>query len=340
MGSACCNSKSSAHSVEKLTQATLIYPVPSALTRLLTNLLTLPANDSEEEKAKQDALTQFLEECPQSRKTCIKQLRATAMQLLDRDALCAEECLSLRLCIETIGELVRFMPLQSVAAIYELAALAVWKSRFPLLRDSFHKALICCNDCELEDISMVTESFQTDLMRFCKTNPSQVTEKDIELLRLLIPNYARSSQIIEIKQVKWSSLIDFVLERLQLDVAENHEKLVLEEKRFFEDLCKEAMESERIMQRIVLKVLRWVEETALYGQFADASLGVIIDTVVEHIGSYTAQLLKTLLDYTCETLEKSDTLAYVHSLSHFIIRLMRSSSLTISTASFTAVIAI
>lgn len=338
MGSACCNSKSSALSVEKLTEATLVYPTTPALTRLLTSLLTLSSYDLEEEKARQDALSQFLEECPQTRKACIKQLRSTAFLLLDRDVLSVQELLSLRLCIETIGELARFLPLQSVAAIYELAALAVCRERFPVLRDSFHKALICCNDCQIEDISMITESFQADLMNFCTSNPSQVTEKDIELLRLLIPAYARSSQIIEIKQAKWSRLIDFVLERLQMDVSENSEKLVNEEKRFLADLCIEAIESDKSMQRITCKVLTWIQETALYGQFAEASLGVVVDTIVEYKGYYSAQFLKILLDYTCELLGNTETLAYVHSLSAFIIRFIRSSKVIISTSSFTAVI--
>jgi len=338
MGSACCNSKASALDIEKLTQATVVSPATPALTRLLTNLLTLPAYDLEEEKAKQDALSQFLEECPQVRKPCIKQLRTTAISLLNKDVLSAHEVLSLRLCIETIGELVRFLPLQSVAAIYELAALAVCKERFPALRDSLHRALVCCNDCQIEDISMVTQSFQSDLMDFCKSNPSQVTEKDIELLRLLIPVYARSSQVIEIKQTKWSRLIDFVLERLQTDVSENSENLVNEEKRFFADLCIEAMESEKSMQRITLKVLSWIQETALYGQFAEASLGVVVDTIVEYKSCYSAQFLKFMLDYASELLGNSETSAYIHALSAFIIRFIRSSKVTISTFSFTAVI--
>ena len=334
MGSGCCNTKPATQNIEETTQIVAINTESPAVNRLLALVLSLPALEA---NTKQELLTQILEETPSNCKSCVKHLRSICYCLLDQVLLSPCDLRSLRLCIEALGEVSSILPLPCTTAIYELASTAVNKEHFPLLHDSFRSALVLCNRTHFDQIGSMTESFQSDLINYCRANSIHVTEKDVELIRLLVPGYARSGLPADIKHEKWNNLLDFALERLEIDVNGINAKLVAEEKQLLCDVCNLAMENEKCAHKIALKVLNWVELTTLWGNFAEVTLGAVIQTVVHSKRHYSVRLLHTLLDFACEMQASGHIMSNKAGLISFITGFFRASKVIISTVSITNV---
>jgi len=185
-------------------------------------------------------------------------------------------------------------PLHVIAIMFDIAGQCVTKPAFLQLRSSIYTTLEGSSYEEFEEIGVLSGSFLTGLMQFCRQAPDQVIARDIAQLSQLVTS-SSNSMSMETHSQKWEELLVLLMDRLKEDVKGTDLQLVEEEKRLFGCLCKEIACTEKHTQDLCSKMIRVIDECQGWGTYSAASLEVLLEAVAKYQSRYCSQLFRLLL---------------------------------------------
>lgn len=239
------------------------------------------------------ALKDHLDAHPVDTKRCITALQQKAKITLNKQPWSDANVPVLEAILKAGATILSLRPLQVIGMIYDIAGQCVTKPAYLQLRSSIYAALETSSPGDFEEIDLLSGSFFTGLMQFCRQYPDQVTSRDIAQLVQLVSS--SSSKSTESYNQKWEELLVLIMDRLKQDVKGVDLQLVEEEKQLFGSLCKELASSEKLTQELCSRLIRVIDESQGWGAYSKATLEVLLGTVARHQSRYCSQLFRILL---------------------------------------------